>query len=87
MSRRNISDNCQDHRTYRKTDIPVTNKNLTKVYDNIYAKYGNVVGVNTIDEKFKNIVNEFRKEFEVPAMKRPSGIVKEQWMSYYRRNK
>ena len=82
-----LTDRCQDHRTYRKIDKPAVDRNLVNAYSSIYNKYATIVKVKIVDDKFKNLVNEFRREFEIPSMKHPTGLIKNQWVSYYNRNK
>ena len=82
-----LTDKCQDHRTFRKIDRPVVDRSIVNAYSSIYNKYANIVKVKVVTDQFKNMVNEFRREFEVPTMKHPTGLIKQQWISYYNRNK
>lgn len=82
-----MSDQFCDRRVYAKK---VTNKNPNakqqyNQFEKIYAEYAQAVGVKQVDAAFKNKVDSFREFFEVPSFKRPGGLIKSQWIAYYKK--
>ena len=81
-----MSDRFYDARTYRKrsTDVKLTEaRKAYQKYNNLYETYAKAVNVSVTDA-LKRLVDDFKSFFEYPAGTRPTGIVKQQWVEYYR---
>ena len=84
-----MSDRFRDTRTYSKRSTDIPKKEASKAYtiiSGIYGVYAKLVNVTNIDEKFKNIVNDFREFFGYSTHTRPSGLIKQQWCDYYKKH-
>ena len=84
-----MSDRFNDTRTYRKCSTDTTKIEAAKTFNKInglYAIYAKVVNVTKIDDNFKRIVDDFKAFFEYPSNTRPTGLVKGQWLDYYRKH-
>ena len=85
-----MNDRFVDHATYSKRSIDVKkveNKQKYDTYMKIYDQYAKAVNVTTINDNFKDIVNDFRKMLEIPVNKRLNSAMKQSWVEYYNRNK
>ena len=81
-----MSDRFCDRRTYSKRSTDAVKTQAKQAYNrinNIYTAYANVVKINDINDNFKRLVDEFKECFALPVTARPSGLVKQQWISYY----
>lgn len=81
-----MSDRFYDARTYRKrsTDVKVTEaKKAQQKYNNLYESYAKAVNT-TVTDTLKQLVDDFRSFFEYSPSTRPTGLVKQQWVEYYR---
>ena len=81
-----MSDRFCDTRTYSKRSTEPAKtaaKNAYNRINNIYTAYANAVKVTKITEQFKELVQDFKECFALPATARPTGLVKQQWVSYY----
>lgn len=81
-----MSDRFCDRRTYSKRSTESAKTEAKKAYtriNNAYTAYANAVKVTNITEEFKALVQEFKEYFALPVTVRPTGLVKQQWVSYY----
>ena len=82
-----MSDRFCDRRTYSKHSTEQAKTEAKKAYiriNNAYTAYANAVNVTNITEEFKELVQEFKECFALPVTARPTGLVKQQWISYYK---
>lgn len=82
-----MSDRFNDTRVYRKRSTDSTKIEATKAFNRInglYANYAKAVNVTKIDDNFKRIVDDFKACFEYPSSARPTGLIKTQWIDYYK---
>jgi hypothetical protein len=81
-----MSDRFCDTRTYSKRGTTVDKTVAKKTFNRInngYAAYASAVNVTNITEEFKDLVQDFKECFALPVSARPTGLVKQQWISYY----
>ena len=82
-----MSDRFCDRRTYSKRSTEPSSteaKNAYKRINNTYIAYAKAVNVTNITEEFKALVQEFKVCFALPVTARPTGLVKQQWINYYK---
>lgn len=82
-----MSDQFYDTRTYRKRSTDVKKTEAAKAYqryNNLYDAYAKAVNVTTVNDNFKQIVDEFKSFFEYAASARPTGLIKQQWVEWYK---
>jgi hypothetical protein len=81
-----MSDRFCDSRTYSKRSTEQAKTEAKKAYNrinNAYTAYASAVNVTNITEEFKALVQDFKECFALPKTARPTGLVKQQWISYY----
>ena len=84
-----MSDQFCDRRTYRKHSTDVKRTEAAKAYqhyNNLYDLYAKAVKVTVVNDNFKRLVDEFRSFYEYSAGTRPTGLVKTQWIDWYKQH-